>query len=141
MTNPQSNAPTDHGGLEVLSLEECRRLLGTQQIGRLAFISAGEPLIMPLNYRMYQGDIVFRTTTGEKLNAARNAPSVGFEIDDWDAETQTGWSVIVSGRAQDVDDSDEITNLDELGLRPWANVVARNDWVRIVPDEISGRRI
>lgn len=141
MSNSPSDAPTDHGGLEVLTLDECRRLLESQQIGRIAFISAGEPLIMPLNYRMYEGDIVFRTTLGEKLNAARNAASVGFEIDDWDAETQTGWSVIVSGRAQDVDDQDEITKLDELGLRPWADVVARNDWVRVVPDEISGRRI
>ena len=141
MSNSPSDAPTDHGGLEVLTLDECRRLLESQQIGRIAFISAGEPLIMPLNYRMYEGDIVFRTTLGEKLNAARNAASVGFEIDDWDAETQTGWSVIVSGRARDVDDQDEITKLDELGLRPWADVVARNDWVRVVPDEISGRRI
>jgi len=141
MTIPPSDAPTDHGGLEVLKLDECRRLLASQQIGRLAFISAGEPLIMPLNYRMYQGDIVFRTTTGEKLNAARNAASVGFEADEWDADTQTGWSVIVSGRAQDVDDPDVITELNELGLRPWADVVDRNDWVRIVPHEISGRRI
>lgn len=136
-----TSRPTDRGGLEVLSLDECRELLGTQQIGRIAFISAGEPLIMPVNYRMHDGHIVFRTTTGEKLDAARNAASVGFEIDEWDAADQSGWSVIVGGTAQDVEDADEIAKLKQLGLRPWADVVARNNWVRIIPNEISGRRI
>ncbi len=136
-----TSAPTDHGGLTVLSLDECNQLLGSQDIGRIAFITAGEPLILPVNYRMHDGHIVFRTTTGEKLDAARNAASVGFEIDDWNSEDQSGWSVIVSGTAQDVEDPDEIAKLRQLGLRAWADVVVRNNWVRIIPNEISGRRI
>ena len=141
MDSLSSGAPTDHGGLEVLSLDECRQLLDTQQIGRIAFISAGEPLIMPVTYRMHKGHIVFRTTTGEKLDAARTAASVGFEIDEWDASDESGWSVIVGGTAQDVEEPAEIAELKELGLRPWADTVARNNWVRIIPNEISGRRI
>ncbi len=141
MDTSSSGPPTDHSGLEVLSLDECRQLLDTQQIGRIAFISTGEPLILPVTYRMHRGHIVFRTTTGEKLDAARNAASVGFEIDEWDASDQSGWSVIVGGTAQDVEDPAEITELKELGLRPWADTVARNNWVRIIPNEISGRRI
>jgi nitroimidazol reductase NimA-like FMN-containing flavoprotein (pyridoxamine 5'-phosphate oxidase superfamily) len=132
---------TDRGGLEVLDLVECRRLLEREQIGRIAFISGGEPLILPINYRMHRGNVVFRTTTGEKLDAARNAASVGFEIDGWNLESQTGWSVIVSGTAQDVEDPEAIGEMKTLGLRPWADAVARNNWVRIIPNEISGRRI
>jgi len=138
---PDNSVPTDHGGLEVLSLEECRRLLASQQIGRIAFITAGEPLILPVNYRMHAGHVVFCTTTGEKLDAARNARSVGFEIDAWDIDEQSGWSVIVRGTAQDVDDAQDIEDLKRLGLRPWAQAVVRNNWVRIIPSEITGRRI
>ncbi len=137
----EKNVARDHGGMEVLSLEECRTLLSETQIGRVAFISAGEPLIMPVNYRMYGTHIVFRTTTGEKLDAARNAKAVGFEIDSWNTDNQTGWSVIVRGGAHDVDDPETIKELNALGLEPWAKSVARDNWVRIIPDEITGRRI
>lgn len=131
----------DHGGLEVLSTDECRALLAQEQIGRVAFVAAGEPLVLPVNYRMHDGHIVFRTTTGEKLDAARNAKSVAFEIDSWDTTTKTGWSVIVRGASQDVYKAAEIAELKQLGLEPWADAVARDNWVRIVPDEITGRRI
>ncbi len=96
----EQDVARDHGGMEVLSLEQCRTLLAGEQIGRVAFIAAGEPLIMPVNYRMHGNHIVFRTTTGEKLDAARNARAVGFEIDSWNTDDRTGWSVIVRGGAQ-----------------------------------------
>lgn len=137
----EANAPRDHGGLEVLTSDECRQLLEGEQIGRVAFLSAGEPLVMPVNYRMHAGHIVFRTTTGEKLDAARNAKSVAFEIDAWDTGAHTGWSVIVRGVSEDVYKQSEIAELKQLGLEPWADAVARDNWVRIVPDEITGRRI
>ena len=127
--------------MEVLSSEECLELLGREQIGRVVFIAAGEPLIMPINYRMHGGRIVFRTTAGEKLDAARNAKSVGFEIDSWDTENHTGWSVIVRGSAREVEAPQVIAELNTLGLEPWANEVSRDNWVSIVADEITGRRI
>ena len=136
-----TNVAKDHGGMEVLSSEECLRLLDGEQIGRVAFISRGEPLIMPINYRMHAGHIVFRTTTGEKLDAARNAKSVGFEIDSWDTNSHTGWSVIVRGSAREVEAPQVIDELNSLGLEPWANSVERDNWVHIVADEITGRRI
>lgn len=136
-----TNVPTDRGGLEILALEECRSMLASQQIGRIAFLSAGEPLIMPVNYRLHDGHVVFRTTTGEKLDAARGGKVVAFEIDDWNVASQTGWSVIVRGTAEDVWEEGEIAELNALGLRPWAAQVARRNWVKIVPDEITGRRI
>ena len=131
----------DHGGLEVLSLADCRALLGMEEIGRVGFISSGQPVIMPVNFRMHDGHIVFRTTTGDKLDAARNAASVAFEIDSWNSGEKSGWSVIVQGLSRDVEDQDRIAELEQLGLEPWATRVERNNWVEIVPDEITGRRI
>lgn len=141
MDDVAGDVARDRDGLEVLSLDECRRLLAEGEIGRVGFLSAGEPLVMPVNYRIYRGDVVFRTTLGEKLDAARNAKSVAFEIDGWNSESKTGWSVIVRGKSQDTDDEAEIAELNQLGLEPWANPVGRNHWVRIISDEITGRRI
>jgi hypothetical protein len=53
---------------------------------------------------------------------------------------QTGWSVIVHGCAEVVSDTREIELAASLRMAPWRTT---DDviWVRIVPDEISGRRI
>jgi uncharacterized protein len=38
------------GALEVLDVDECHRLLATQQIGRLGIAGDHYPLILPVNY-------------------------------------------------------------------------------------------
>ncbi len=131
----------DRGGLEVLSLDTCRRLLSETTIGRIAFIAAGQPVIFPVNFRFHRNRVVFRTTTGEKLDAAALGAAVAFEVDGWDEEARKGWSVLVRGTATEVMDPDELQELRSLGLSVWADSVARDRWVSIVPDEITGRRI
>ncbi|GIU92010.1 MAG: hypothetical protein KatS3mg011_0916 [Acidimicrobiia bacterium] len=131
----------DHVGLEVLSRAECEELLARTPVGRVAFVSDGDVEIFPVNYRWHRGHIVFQTAAGKKLDAAARHVPVTFEIDGWDDRTQTGWSVIVVGRASAVEDDDEIAELGTLGLRPWAPSVRRRRWVRIQPYDISGRKI
>lgn len=133
--------PTDRLGLEILSKAECDRLLGEGTIGRIAFVSAGEPAIVPVNYRFHDGSIVLRTARGEKLDAAALEAPVAFEIDAWDPEEHTGWSVLVRGRAEEVDGPEEIAELDALGLRPWANAPEQRLWIRIRRLETTGRRV
>ena len=83
-------------GLEIIDPDECRRLLGTDEVGRLAVIDGGSPAIFPVNYVVDGDSVVFRTATGTKLDAGTRHP-VAFEIDDFDRESRTGWSVVVSG--------------------------------------------
>ena len=97
--------------------------------------------ILPVNYRFHEGMIVFRTATGSKLEAAARRAPVAFEIDGWDAATQTGWSVLVKGTAVEALSDDEADWLLGLDLRPWSATVDRRWWVRIRPDEITGRKI
>lgn len=141
MTEEQRIAPTDHVGLEVLAPSECDELLGSNEIGRVAFVQDGDVNILPVTYRFHRGTIVFRTADGSKLSAAGDHRPVAFEIDGLDASDKSGWSVLVKGIARDVDDKRERALLDTLGLKPWAPWQRIRRWVRISPDEITGRRI
>ncbi|MFP5309825.1 MAG: pyridoxamine 5'-phosphate oxidase family protein [Actinomycetes bacterium] len=133
--------PVDHAGLEVLTLAECVALLEEGYVGRLAFVDRGEPAILPVNYRTHHGSIVFRTAIGSKLDAAAVGRPAAFEVDGIDETYHSGWSVLLKGRLVEVDDASEVAALETLRLRPWAAAVERPYWVRLVPTEISGRRI
>ncbi len=122
-----------------LPVEECLRLLGQQYLGRLAFLRDGVPELLPVNYLFHEGSVVFRTDRGGLLDQVHGA-TVAFEVDEVDAGWQSGWSVVVHGKAQEVWDPDELERARELPLRPWA-AGDRVHYVRVLPRAITGRRI
>lgn len=132
--------PTDRRGLIVMTLEESEQMLSVRSIGRVAIVTAGEPLILPVLFLYTQGTIVFRTAPGEKLDAVWQNAVAAFEIDGWDAPTRTGWSVLVIGRTETVYQKEQVAELEELGLESWVPSPPTT-WVRIRPSEITGRRI
>lgn len=132
--------PVDRSGIEVLSFLQCEELLERGTVGRVGMLVAGEPVILPVNYRYVRGSVVFRTALGEKSDAAAMERPMAFEIDDWDAARETGWSVLVKGTAHEVAGDDRAV-VAASTLRPWARAVERDVWVRIVPNEITGRRL
>lgn len=131
----------DRQGLEVLDAETCWSLIASTSVGRLAVMDAGEPTIFPIAHRVDGRSVVFRTTFGAKLSAASMERPVAFEVDAIDAIAHAGWSVVLHGTATTVVDSNDVAELDALGLHPWADAVPRTDWIRIRVDDISGRRI
>lgn len=134
-----TSLPLDHSGLGVLPREECLRRLGAARVGRVAFVSQGDPVILPVNHGMDGEAIVFRTATGAKLLAADNEQPVAFEVDGFDVDRRSGWSVMVRGTATSVEDSDEVARLNLLGVWPWADLVERTHWVRIRTYSMTGR--
>ena len=130
----------DHAGLEILPFDRCLQLLATVPIGRVSFFADGEIVVLPVNHVVDGQDPVFITARGSKLSAAEGQDLVAFEADGYDERTQSGWSVLVNGRAQAVYDDDEIQRLRHLGLHPWVTTVDRPFWIRIRPTSISGRR-
>lgn len=138
---PTDARPHDHRGLDVLTAAECDELLATTAVGRVAFMSAGEPLVLPVNHAFHNGAVVFRTTVGEKLAAAQRGAAMSFEIDSWDVSTQRGWSVVVRGTSGAVYDADEVAELEALGLMSWASSGLGAKWIRIRPTEITGRAL
>lgn len=132
---------TDHAGLEVLTFDQCLQLLASAPVGRVGFHAGGEVVVLPVNYVVDGQDVVFRTAHGSKLSAAEGQEVVAFEADEYDPDTRSGWSVLVNGRAETVQEDAEIQRLSRLGLHPWATAVNHPFWIRIHPVAVSGRQI
>jgi uncharacterized protein len=133
----------DANGLVILSSDECLRLLNEHpvHVGRLAFTTEdGYPLVLPVNYRVDHGTVVFRTALGTKLDVVAKGIPVAFEVDELDSAWEEGWSVVIQGRAEEVTNPAEISRLQRLPIRPWGPG-DRSRFVRIQPDKITGRRI
>ena len=135
-----SEHPTDHAGLEILPFDECLRLLASVPVGRVGFFADGEIVVLPVNHVVDGHDVVFRTAYGSKLSAAGGEHLAAFEADHYNEQTRSGWSVLVSGRAEMVDAEADIQRLSRRGLHPWATAVQRPFWIRIRPTSVSGRQ-
>ena len=131
----------DHRGLQVLTLEECLTRLRAERVGRVAFVHDGDPVILPVNHAVDGVDVVFRSTWGSKLEQARHGGSVAFEVDGFDPQRRTGWSVLVSGVAEAVYDAEESARLDALSLESWVGTGDATFWVRIRAEQVTGRAI
>jgi nitroimidazol reductase NimA-like FMN-containing flavoprotein (pyridoxamine 5'-phosphate oxidase superfamily) len=141
---PTSGRPSEaHGGdLEEIRSDECWQLLGTQAVGRLAVIVGHYPLVFPVNYALDDRSIVFRTGAGTKLHSIHRS-NVTFEVDSIDPVHHAGWSVMVKGVAQElsiVHNRSTVSRAELGGATPWA-AGDHNHFIRILADDITGRRI
>jgi len=132
--------------LEILDEAECVRLISPGGVGRLAFAGRFDLTVLPVNYVLHDGAILFRTvaagSTDEDLRTGIEHAEyrVAFEVDDFDPETHEGWSVLVQGPAHHIDDPGEQAEALATGVEPWAGG-DREHFVKITPVRISGRRI
>ena len=126
-------------GMTILDRDECWSLMRTAPVGRLAIAIAGHPDIFPVNFVIDHGMVVFRTAEGTKLAASLLGVAVAFEADGYDPVAGEAWSVIVKGRAVEIERMHELFDAMDLPLFPW-HAAPKHRFVRIVPDEVSGRR-
>jgi uncharacterized protein len=124
--------------IEELAEDECRRLVAEHHLGRLALVDNRGPLVLPVNYAVYQD--MPRTDPGTKLDAGAEAASVAFEVDAADEATRTGWSVVVRGTLTEFLDPGDLERLRDLPLYPWAPG-ERSRYLRVRPISVTGRRI
>jgi nitroimidazol reductase NimA-like FMN-containing flavoprotein (pyridoxamine 5'-phosphate oxidase superfamily) len=127
-----------HPRTEHLTSQECMALLTAAHIGRLAVVAAGRPEIYPVNHTVFDGEILFRTGSGTKLDAARDQ-LVSFEVDGLDEATRTAWSVVVSGVATEIAQLHQVVDLLRLPVFPW-EPGAKPHLLRIHPETVTGRR-
>jgi nitroimidazol reductase NimA-like FMN-containing flavoprotein (pyridoxamine 5'-phosphate oxidase superfamily) len=123
------------GGIEEIGHRECMELLRSQSVGRLGVVLRGRPEIFPVNYALdASGSVVLRTAMGTKLFAAVNHQVV-FEIDCFDTDMRSGWSVVVHGVAQETGSVAE-------GDRPVVSWRADAPYLlRLASTSITGRQI
>ena len=124
---------------EVLTDSDSWNCLRGVSVGRLAVVLGDGPDIFPVSYTTDHGTIVFRTGVGSKLDAVAADGRVALEADGVDSETGIAWSVVVRGKAELVQRPDEVIESFSLPLFPW-EAGKKDQFVRIVPDSVSGRR-
>jgi nitroimidazol reductase NimA-like FMN-containing flavoprotein (pyridoxamine 5'-phosphate oxidase superfamily) len=128
-----------HPQLEVLTREQCEAHLAGGGVGRFVFLAERGPIALPVNFRLIDGDVIFRTRTTGSLAAAAGA-TVSFEVDHIDEAMSEGWSVLITGQARRVDDPSELDQLTSFRLDPWPGG-HREAIIRIETTEISGHTI
>ena len=130
--------PAAQPALVELSSYECWQLLEEPiPIARVVWTAGASAAIVPVNYAVADGALWFQCSPTSRLGRECNGRQVLVEIDSVDAATKTGWSVIVTGVAQTVE-GDVPEFLD--GLQVWPRG-PRTRFVRVHPDEITGRRL
>jgi len=129
-----------HPRLLDLHPDECRTLMSTHGVGRVAVSTAHGPALVPVNYEVVDDAIAFRTAP-DSVPAAAVGSEVAFEVDHVDEAMSQGWSVLVVGPAREVTDPDAVRKLvDRAHTTPWPGG-EREMWVSIQPTRITGRRI
>lgn len=126
-------------GVEVIDRGECLDLLASDVVGRVAIVEGTGPLVLPVNYALHGEHVVFRTGPGSKLSAGRGR-QVCFEVDAFDRETRSGWSVVARGRLDEVAEFDRDRHEIEHLVEEWLGD-GRPHLLRLTPAIISGRRI
>ncbi|MEU1694858.1 pyridoxamine 5'-phosphate oxidase family protein [Streptomyces hirsutus] len=137
---PGQGAALLHPRLLDLDPEECRTLLSTHGVGRVAVSTPDGPAVAPVNYEVVDDVIAFRTAPGS-LPAAAVGSDTAFEVDRVDETMSQGWSVLAVGPARLVTDADAVRRLTEHArTAPWTGG-EREMWVAIRPTSLTGRRI
>lgn len=126
--------------IRYLDRARCLELLERAVVGRVAVLVNGVPQVVPVNYLVVDGDVVFRSGAGTKLAAAMSEQPVSFEVDRVDEERLTGWSVLLSGRAEAVTDPATLERVGASALVTWAPG-PKDDVIRVRAETISGREI
>ena len=104
---------TQDGVREALPDEECRRLLARGSVGRLAYTHGALPVLLPVSYRVHDGNVVVAVRRRDEVVDAVRGSVVAFGIDSWD-ERRTGWAVTVVGPARLVTAAEQVRALDGL---------------------------
>jgi nitroimidazol reductase NimA-like FMN-containing flavoprotein (pyridoxamine 5'-phosphate oxidase superfamily) len=144
-------SPTGDGAatwpvLEPLDEAECLRLISPGGIGRIAFVGRYGLTVLPVNYKLHNGAIVFRTAqdspTGDDLRTgiAHAEYQVAFEIDHIDPVARDGWSVLIHGPAHHMATDAERAAVLESGVEPWPGG-SREHAISITPSRVTGRRL
>ena len=131
--------------IEELDEDTCLQLISQEGIGRIAYAGRFGLVVLPVNYTLHDGAVVFRTAEHGPLDEDLRTGiegaeyKVAFEIDDIDLAERQGWSVLIQGPAHHVTGAER-----DAAVRAGIQALApgeRELFVRIVPSRITGRRI
>lgn len=128
---------TDRSAAATLSHEESWIRLGESGVCRLAVTTDDGVTIVPVDYRVHDGAVYFRSAPGTKLAAIARHPQAAIEVEGRSGHAR--WTVVVSGLARRLDSDEEIL---ASGILDLAGSIggARDNFVRLDPTRVTGRR-
>jgi len=132
--------PSGRPFLDVLDRDRCDELIRPGGVGRIVFCQSRGPVALPVNFRILDGDVIFRSAGIHELTSDAALGRVSFEIDHIDEALAEGWSVLISGEGHVIEDPSELERARTMGVAPWAGG-EREVYVRIVAREVTGRLI
>ncbi|MCX4768705.1 Pyridoxamine 5'-phosphate oxidase [Streptomyces sp. ADI92-24] len=123
-----------------LDESESWALLGDHGVGRVALAGGDGPVVLPLNYQVLAGEVMFSTAEHSPL-AMADGTEIAFEADHIDDAFSRGWSVLLVGPIRAVLDEDVARRLrQEAYSAPWAGEEREHVMV-LAPRRVTGRRI
>lgn len=127
-------------GLAPMDLDECWERLASQPLGRLAICVDGQPHLVPINHLVRDREIVFVSVAATTTHATLAQPGLTavLEVDHYDTDTDTGWSVVVAGELAVVEDDVEHARLELYGRPSWISGRHQCRWLRLVPNHVEG---
>jgi nitroimidazol reductase NimA-like FMN-containing flavoprotein (pyridoxamine 5'-phosphate oxidase superfamily) len=120
---------------------ECVRLLRAGTFGRIAFVAPDGPRILPVNYAATEDAVLVRTDPAGSLARHAGGAALAFEVDHVDHERWHGWSVVIQGTGELLEQGErERVDASLPRPRPWA-AEGRPAIVRLRWTSISGRKV
>ena len=123
-----------------LDREECLELLAAKSVGRIAYAADYGARILPVNYVLADGSIIFRTVPDGEIFHHALSSNCAFEIDETDEFFESGWSVVAVGRLELATEDDFARMRYGRLPEPWAGG-NRSMFVRLPCEHVSGRRV
>ncbi|MFD3789307.1 helix-turn-helix domain-containing protein [Streptomyces cyaneofuscatus] len=118
----------------------CWTLLGDHGVGRVALALEDGPVVLPVNYQVLDGEVMFSTGSASPLAAAADT-EIAFEADHIDDAFSKGWSVLIVGTVRSVADEEAAQRLREMAYStPWAGE-EREHVMLLGARRVTGRKI
>jgi nitroimidazol reductase NimA-like FMN-containing flavoprotein (pyridoxamine 5'-phosphate oxidase superfamily) len=125
--------------LQTMTRDECLAALRAHRVGRVSVTHQALPVIVPVNYAVEGNSVIFRTRSDGFLAAACHSNMIAFEIDDLSDDGSAGWSVLVVGVADALDEP-ETLRATTLGLASAAGD-DRDHFIGVSIGQLTGRRV
>jgi nitroimidazol reductase NimA-like FMN-containing flavoprotein (pyridoxamine 5'-phosphate oxidase superfamily) len=134
--------PATATGVAALDPALLRERLRRARVGRIGYVDADGPAVVPINIVVdAEQRVVFRTAAGGPL-ANLHGERVAVEIDGFDHQSRSGWSILVRGVARDVTNADDVSAVAvrSAPIDCWAPGV-RDKVIVVLAFSITGRVI
>lgn len=93
--------------MNTLTPVEIAEVLEAARFAHIGVISNGEPYVTPISFVSTGDGVAFRSLTGKRLDAIAANPRVSIEVTNHDAETGAWSSVVASGHAVVIEDTQQ----------------------------------